>query len=198
MPERTAIDAIRGRSAAGAFITLNSACRLLVARTLWASESAQRDPTEDPSGLARAISALAADPDVAGGSVQRIVRVLGEMKGHGLRHVWSLVRLLDPRLETALESLSWWRFDEYGLPMPTPQAWVRGASGVLYRVDFLWDSLVGEADGMLKYETRESLHKEKRRQTDIELSAKSVMRWGWPEAWSRPDPLMRALRRALG
>ncbi len=191
-PARAALDFARGVSDIEAFVTMNSAARALVGLHAVGDPDAVGLPHGDHG---RGLAALTADPERAARAIDEAYRTYTEMRGHGVRRLGALFRLLEPRLESALESVSWWRFDEFGLPMPVPQAWVRGSSGRLYRVDFLWGALVGEADGLFKYADQSSVMREKRRQTDIELPGKSVIRWGWDEAWRHPERLAHEIAR---
>ena len=105
----------------------------------------------------------------------------------GLRHVREALPYVDPRLETALESISWAFMCMSGLPLPRPQAWVTGASGRRYRVDFFWPEfgLVGEADGAIKYRAVADVMAEKERHSDLVDGGLSLVRWTWRDAWSQ-------------
>lgn len=103
----------------------------------------------------------------------------------------------DPRPETYLEGISWGRFTGWHLGDMRPQAWVRGASGRLYRVDVLIDGIAGEADGAVKYGASDALWKEKRRQEDIEEGGTRVVRWTFADAEHHPARLRDRWRRAL-
>jgi hypothetical protein len=104
----------------------------------------------------------------------------------------------DPRPETYLEGISWGRLTAWRLGDMTPQVWVRGASGRSYRVDVLIDGIAGEADGAVKYASRDALWKEKLRQEDIENGGTAVVRWTFAEAEHRPHVLLARWRNALG
>jgi len=97
----------------------------------------------------------------------------------------------DPRMETALESVSWARFIESNIELPVPQVWVKGASGRSWRVDFLFgDRVIGECDGAVKYTGVDSLWKEKKRQSDLEEAGFIVVRWTWEEIVFRPHVVL--------
>ena len=101
-------------------------------------------------------------------------------------------------METALESLSWARFHECGFEIPIPQARVRGASGRLWRVDFLFKGLVvGECDGAVKYHDGYTPWKEKQRQSDLEGAGHPVVRWTWEEITRRPDSVLARIALAM-
>lgn len=185
---RTGVDCARGRDPIGAFIVCNSAAR----RSL-----DPRLPWHVGSGPAsRRLTDLACDPSLAATALREMGSALERCSGHGLSAVKRVIDRIDVRLETALEALSWWRFGEHGIVLPEPQQWVRGASGRLYRVDFDFDGVIGEADGLGKYGQACDLHVEKRRQIDIELAGKPVVRWGWLQMWHHPGLVMAALDNA--
>jgi len=95
------------------------------------------------------------------------------------------VQLANPRSESVLESLSRLRIVDAGLPPPEPQVTIVDAAGHFCgRVDFYWDEfgVVGEADGMGKYEdATDSLTEEKKRQGWVEDTGLIVTRWGWDD-----------------
>jgi hypothetical protein len=99
----------------------------------------------------------------------------------GVRAGRQAVDLADCRSESPLETAS--RYKLRGLvPSPEPQASIRDLSGrFIGRTDFLWDDLgvVGEADGMDKYDDNErvSLRDERVRQELLERCGLVVVRW---------------------
>lgn len=116
----------------------------------------------------------------------------------GLQRVAAVAPLADPRLETALESISWARFLEAGLDLPEPQVWVSGASGRSWRVDFLFGGrVIGECDGAVKYSETDSLWKEKKRQADLEAAGYIVVRWTWEEIVYHPHLVIARIALAL-
>ncbi len=116
----------------------------------------------------------------------------------GRRRVLDVVSFVDPRLETALESISWARFIEAGIELPRPQVWLAGASGRSWRVDFLFGShVVGECDGAVKYGEATSLWREKKRQADLEAAGYIVVRWTWEEIVFRPHVVLARIALAL-
>jgi hypothetical protein len=116
----------------------------------------------------------------------------------GLRRVSDVAHLADPRLETVLESISWARFIEAGVELPEPQAWVSGASGRSWRVDFLFGGrVIGECDGAVKYAEADSLWKEKKRQADLEAAGYIVVRWTWEEIVYHPHVVLARIALAL-
>ena len=106
--------------------------------------------------------------------------------------------IADPRIETALESLSWARFHELGFEIPEPQVLVRGASGRLWRVDFLFGGrVIGECDGAIKYNSGHTPWKEKQRQSDLEAEGHPVVRWTWDEIYRRPQQVLARIGLAI-
>jgi hypothetical protein len=106
--------------------------------------------------------------------------------------------IVDPRVETALESLSWARFHEGDFVIPVPQVLVRGASGMLWRVDFLFQGrVIGECDGAVKYNSGHTPWKEKQRQSDLEAEGYPVVRWTWDEIHRRPQRVLDRISLAI-
>lgn len=103
----------------------------------------------------------------------------------GLRYVRDALPYVDPRLETALEAISWSFLCRSGLPLPRLQQWVTGASGKRYRVDFFWPEfrLIGEADGAMKYRSADDIMAEKDRHADLADAGHGLVRWTWHDAW---------------
>jgi very-short-patch-repair endonuclease len=106
---------------------------------------------------------------------------------------------LDGRSESALESLSRAVFVEHKLPAPELQVELTSPAGC-YRVDFLWPAqrVIGEADGLGKYDGAASLRAEKLRQEDLERLGYRVVRWTWRDMVVDPERTIGRLRRALG
>ena len=117
----------------------------------------------------------------------------------GLRAAAHAVAHADPRAESALESISRLRTVDAGLPAPWPQATIRISGRFAGRVDFYWDEfgVVGEADGLAKYDDRTpSMRDEKQRQGRMEDAGLIFVRWGWPELFAF-DPVAARLRNAF-
>ena len=113
----------------------------------------------------------------------------------GCRRLLRAAELVDGARESVLESASFAYFVERGIPLPRMQVELRSLLGAfIARVDFLWDDflLVGEADGRLKYDDRESLYAEKRREDAIREAGYRVVRWGMGDL--RSAALARRLR----
>ncbi len=111
------------------------------------------------------------------------------------RHLLEVVPLADPRRESALESLSYGRMRQAGLPLPAMQVPIRTSVGTVYP-DFLWADflLIGEADGFGKYDDPESLAREKIRQQALEELGFLVIRWTSEEMRLRPAAVLARIR----
>jgi hypothetical protein len=106
----------------------------------------------------------------------------------------------DERSESPLESASRFKLDGL-VPAPDLQASIFDEYGhFLGRTDFLWDEpgVVGEADGMEKYDDAErtSLREEKLRQERFEQAGLVVVRWGSDDL-SRIEALVHRIRGAF-
>jgi very-short-patch-repair endonuclease len=101
----------------------------------------------------------------------------------------------DPGGASPLESVSRWEMACGGIPTPLLQQWITAD----ICVDFLWPGhrVVGEADGRLKYTSRDDLYREKRRQERLEELGYRVVRWGWDDAVTHPASMLARLRRRL-
>jgi very-short-patch-repair endonuclease len=130
---------------------------------------------------------------------QELLDVVLRSPRRGLRQVVAALPMVDPLLETALESISWSYMCRSGLPLPLLQQWVTGASGKRYRVDFLWPEfrLIGEADGAVKYRSADDVMAEKERHGDLGDAGHGLVRWTWRDAWETQAFLAR-IERAMG
>lgn len=86
--------------------------------------------------------------------------------------------------QSPLESLSRLRLVRAGLPEPRLQVPIHDQQGLIGYVDMLFEELgvVGEADGQVKYATREDLVQEKRREDRLRSEGYGVVRWDWAQA----------------
>ncbi len=117
----------------------------------------------------------------------------------GLRAARAMLRMLDSRAESPLESLSRLRMRERRLPEPELRPVILDALGrIIARVDFYWDEgVVGEADGTEKYDQGfDAVRREKLRQERLEDVGLVVVRWGWGDL-DRMDILEKRLRAAF-
>jgi very-short-patch-repair endonuclease len=115
----------------------------------------------------------------------------------GARRARAVLRVVDELAESPLESLSRLAMSQFAIPRPTLQAPIGDAHGQFRaRVDFYWDAegVVGEADGRLKYDDRDAIYQEKRRQERLEDLGLVVIRWGWTDVVRRPEGLAERIR----
>ena len=182
-PARTAVDVASLSGLPEALITLDSAARLGLRskvgerrlRDAYTNEKlieTSRAPLNDASAYAATL---------------RTRRRLAEA-----------VRLADPRRESANESLSYGHFVLAGLPLPALQAHIRTPEGDAFP-DFLWTDamVIGEADGAVKYTSREDLVREKRRQEALEQMGFRIVRWMYSEIRQRPAAVVSRIAAAL-
>lgn len=138
-------------------------------------------------GVAVADAALRRTPQLRAA----VAAVLDSMSGwpyvEHARDAWPLV---DGRRESPAESWSYVAMDRQGLPPAEPQARIYDERGVLVaRVDAWWDdvAVVGEVDGLVKYQVapgedreaaRRRLVSEKQREDALRRLDARVVRWG--------------------
>lgn len=104
----------------------------------------------------------------------------------GARAARAVGALADGRAETPLESITRWAVHDLGLPPPETQIEVLAPDGTpVALVDFLWRDLrtVGEADGLLKYDTPGAGRREKVREHALERCGLQVVRNVWADVW---------------
>jgi len=199
---RTGIDCARQRDPAAAFIVLNSAIRRSLDPTPGPSLASLKEPGFPSRATGRSrlsahdLTAVASDPRRAAEAMAQAHDILHSCRGHGLRSVRAVLPHVDPRLETALESLSWWRFIEMGMDLPIPQYWI-DCEGSRYRVDFWFGRVIGEADGLLKYQDRRDVVAEKLRQEALEGAGYRLVRWTWDDMWARPEVTLARIASTL-
>lgn len=119
----------------------------------------------------------------------------------GIKRAVQVFELLDPRSESAIESISRLRLGSTSLPAPEPQVEVFDENGVfLGRLDFYWDEfgVGGEVDGKVKYRDRpdEVWWREKKRQEPMEDCGLLFVRWGRADLEDM-DHLERRIARTL-
>lgn len=119
----------------------------------------------------------------------------------GIRKAREVVAFADGRAESPLESISRVAFQDMGLPPPRLQVPLPDEEHPTGVVDFYWDDygVVGEADGLLKYDDEQglSLRLEKLRQEALEALGYIVVRWTWEDIWRRPEWVAQRLRNAF-
>ena len=182
-PARTAVDVAAQCGVPEALITLDSAARLeLRARV---GERRLRDAYANENALAAARAPLLEASRYA--ATRRTRRGLADT-----------VPFADPRRESANESLSYGHFILAGLPLPELQTRIPTPEGDAYP-DFLWAEarVIGEADGAVKYTSREALIREKRRQEALEEMGFRVVRWMYSDIRQRPSAVIARIATAL-
>lgn len=108
----------------------------------------------------------------------------------GGRRAARVVRHADGGAENPLETLGRLACLEYDLPVPLSNVWV-GETFPEFRVDHLWPDhwLIGEGDGLGKYEDVTVVQAEKERQWRLEQLGFAVVRYGWQLAYARRPAL---------
>lgn len=116
----------------------------------------------------------------------------------GIGTVRAALPLARTGAQTPLESISRVRLVDRGLPEPELQVPIRDRDGLIGIVDMWFDSLhvVGEADGLLKYQDRDDLVAEKRREDRLRATGRGVARWTWDEILHRTAHVEALIRRA--
>jgi len=112
----------------------------------------------------------------------------------------AVVGFLDGRSESALESVSRAIMHEHRLPPPEIQVTVAYSETLFYRLDFYWRTqrVIGEADGLRKYQTPEVLRAEKIRQEHLEQLDYRIVRWTFGEMMVKTDATIGRIAEKLG
>ena len=121
--------------------------------------------------------------------------------GRGRDRVARVLRDVDPRSGSVLESLCRVLLVQAGLPAPDTQRVVRGRNGRrIGRVDFAWpdQSLVVETDGFAFHADRRSYRADRRRGNALVFAGWRVLRFSWEDVVERPQDVVAAVREALG
>lgn len=100
--------------------------------------------------------------------------------------------------QTVLETFSRLALIEQGLPQPVLQQPFHDELGLIGYVDLWWPDLhvVGEADGARKYQQREDLVNEKKREDRLRAAGLGVVRWTTEEIRDDPARVADQVRRA--
>lgn len=137
-----------------------------------------------------------------------------QVSGHALRdcdvtECWprlrgiGTVRRALPRVragaQSPLESLSRVRLTDLGLPEPDLQVPFYDADGLVGYADMVWDEwrVIGECDGLVKYQSRDDLVREKAREDRLRALGYIVVRWTWEEIMRNPAAVVARIRRAI-
>jgi hypothetical protein len=134
---------------------------------------------------------------------QRIRDVLGQAlaatpRPHGAR-VRTALEWMHPAAESPPESYIRGHILQSDLPVPSVNAPVVGVSGRQYSIDLLWPGAMRglEVDGRVKYTEPAALHREKRRQEDIEATGIRLSRQLAADIFDHPEAVVGAIRAVL-
>ncbi len=102
--------------------------------------------------------------------------------------------------QTPLESLSRVRLCDVGLPEPELQFPLFDRRGLVGYADMAWPGMgvIGEADGLLKYASRDDLIAEKLREDRIRALGWIVVRWTWLEIMREPEAIASRILQGAG
>ena len=181
---RTSIETAAGRSLRGALVVIDAAMRLAAAEQAGTS----------------AVRAAVIDPAVVGALRVRWRYAVGAYAGHRwVTTVRQAVELADPAAESVLESLSRAAMIENAVPQPRCGVPLVGDDGRTYWVDFCWDrfGLIGEADGLAKYDDPSAHLREKHRQEALRARGWEFVRWGFAHVFPDPTVMLSRVRHAL-
>lgn len=178
-PARTAADLVRGLSLPDALVILDAAARVVCASMIGTPR--RRDY---------------ANPRLAESARDLVLDAAATIRAPRLN---AAIAALDPRRESAAESLSAGHFQLAGLPAPTLQAEIRTPHGVFFP-DFFWPEaqLVGECDGAVKYGTAQAYVLEKEREQILRDLGYRIVRWLASEIMFHPEVVIARVARALG
>lgn len=98
--------------------------------------------------------------------------------------------------QTPLETFSRVILMDQGLPEPQLQVPFHDRGGLIGYVDMCWPEwrVIGEADGRVKYESREILISEKIREDRLRALGFRVVRWMWTDIHERPAEVASWIR----
>jgi Protein of unknown function (DUF559) len=102
--------------------------------------------------------------------------------------------------ESVFESCARVVFHEHGLPRPELQVLLSGGDGgVIARADFYWARyrVVGESDGLLKYEDSRAAIAELKRDRLLREAGFEVVHFTWQELFGQPERVIDRLRTAF-
>jgi very-short-patch-repair endonuclease len=180
---RSAVDVAADLDLPAALITLDSAARFELLDQV--GERAIRTHYVNARSLAAARAPLL---EAAGVAATQFTR----------KALDRTVPLADPRRESPLESLGYGEMVRAGFPLPELQVAIETPLGTVY-ADCLWRAqmVVGEADGLQKYDMDSALSNEKLRQEALEQLGYRVVRWGMKELRTSPMGVLWRVGAAL-
>lgn len=108
------------------------------------------------------------------------------------------VPLMRTGAQSPLESISRVRLVNRGLPEPQLQMPFHDRAGLIGYTDMTWRDwkVIGECDGLAKYQSRDDLVAEKRREDRLRALGFTVVRWTWDDIVSRPGEVAARIRAA--
>jgi very-short-patch-repair endonuclease len=118
----------------------------------------------------------------------------------GISQAREVVDFASSLAESVLESCARVSFREQGLPAPALQVKIIGRSGrFIGRVDFCWEKYrtIAEADGLLKYQSRDDAIAELKRDRLLREAGYEVAHFTWQELFSDPARLAARIRAAF-
>lgn len=100
--------------------------------------------------------------------------------------------------QSYLETISRLILVRHGLPEPILQFPLHDSDGLIGFADMYWPTLnvVGEADGAIKYTSRQRLTAEKIREDRIRRTGRPVVRWMTDDILIRPQDVVASIRKA--
>lgn len=192
---RTAIDIARTAKMPGALAVTDAAARSLIGQSIGVDPQTANG-IEAIGRLRQAVR----NPELVRKVQRDFYRSIARMTAwNGIGWARLAVRHMNPAAESVLESVSRWSMIVSDLPLPQIGVPVADADGTTRWLDFWWPHrrLVGEADGAVKYTSREVLLAEKRREDALRAVVGGFVRWDWTEAVVSPHLMVSKIRRAL-
>jgi hypothetical protein len=130
-----------------------------------------------------------------------LLLALDQCKGWpGVRQARRAVEFADERAESPLESAARVVFANAGLAPPELQVTIAGEQEQFAaRVDFLWRArkVIAEADGLVKYNDRKDLLKERERDHQLREAGYTTVHFTWRELFQTPETVIARIRSAL-
>lgn len=162
-------------------------------RTAAVSTAARSDPMWSVATLDSLLWVDPMTPD----ELDSCVEVWSGLRGIG--HVRKAASLARRGAQTPLETFSRLRFITAGIPEPALQFPVYDEQGLVGYADMAWPDLriIGEADGLLKYQDRDDVIAEKAREDRMRAQGWVVVRWTWAEVMNTPQLVIARIRRAM-
>jgi len=116
-----------------------------------------------------------------------------------MRKVLDERALLDPRMESRLETEFWRLVASAGLRPPTPQVEVFDGAGFVARVDFAYLDLeiAIELDGKAFHLTSDAFEADREKRERLRAAGWIVLEFTWDMVVRRPDYVLTVLRKAL-